>query len=130
MNSRILIADDDSGLRQLMRLILAREGFDVIEAANGEQTLALAMVVDPALILLDVMMPDMDGYDVCRRLKADQRTGRVPVVFVSAAEGVALRNEALKLGADACIKKPIGPRDLVERVRAVLAGVENRAPCA
>jgi len=63
-------------------------------------------------------------------LKADQRTGRVPVVFVSAAEGVALRNEALKLGADACIKKPIGPRDLVERVRAVLAGVENRAPCA
>jgi DNA-binding response OmpR family regulator len=130
MNSRILIADDDSGLRQLMRLILAREGFDVIEAANGEQTLALAMVVDPALILLDVMMPDMDGYDVCRRLKADQRTGRVPVVFVSAAEGVARCNETLRLGAEACIKKPVGPRDLVARVRAVLDGVGNRPTCA
>jgi len=130
MNSRILIADDDSGLRELMRLILAREGFDVIEAANGEQTLALAMVVDPALILLDVMMPDMDGYDVCRRLKADQRTGRVPVVFVSAAEVVARCNETLRLVADACIKKPVGPRDLVARIRAVLDGVGNRATCA
>ena len=128
MNSRILIADDDSGLRQLMRLILAREGFDVIEAANGEQTLALALVVDPALILLDVMMPDMDGYDVCRRLKTDRRTGRVPVVFVSAAEGVACRNETLKLGADDCIRKPIGPRDLVARIRTVLDAAYNRTP--
>ena len=75
MNSRILIADDDAGLRQLMRLILAREGFEVIEAADGEQALALAITGDPALILLDVMMPGLNGYDVCRRLKADQRTG-------------------------------------------------------
>jgi DNA-binding response OmpR family regulator len=120
MNSRILIADDDAGLRQLMRMILAREGFEVIEAANGEQALALATAVDPALILLDVMMPGMDGYDVCRRLKTDQRTGRVPVVFVSAAEDVSRRNEVQRLGADACIKKPIGPRDLVARIRAVL----------
>jgi DNA-binding response OmpR family regulator len=120
MNSRILVTDDDEGLRQLMRMILSREGFDVIEAANGEQALALALTADPALILLDVMMPGMDGYDVCRRLKTDQRTGRVPVVFVSAAEDVLYRNEVQKLGAAACIKKPIGPRDLVMRVRAVL----------
>jgi DNA-binding response OmpR family regulator len=130
MNSRILIADDDAGLRQLMRMILAREGFEVIEAANGEQALALAMAIDPALILLDVMMPGMDGYDVCRRLKTDQRTGRVPVVFVSAAEDVSQRNEVQKLGADACIKKPIGPRDLVARIRAVLNGNGKNAPLA
>jgi DNA-binding response OmpR family regulator len=122
MNSRILIADDDAGLRQLMRMILSREGFEVIEAANGEQALALATAVAPALILLDVMMPDMDGYDVCRRLKTDQRTGRVPVMFVSAAEDVSHRNEVQHLGAVACIKKPIGPRDLVARIHAVLNG--------
>jgi len=130
MNSRILIADDDAGLRQLMRLILAREGFEVIEAADGEQALALAITGDPALILLDVMMPGLNGYDVCRRLKADQRTGRVPVVFVSAAEDVVHRNEVQRLGAVACIKKPVGPRDLVARIRAVLNGNGKSVPCA
>ena len=71
MKPRILVADDDDGLRQLLRLILAREGFEVFEAANGEQALALAVDVNPAVILLDVMMPGLDGYDVCRRLKSD-----------------------------------------------------------
>jgi DNA-binding response OmpR family regulator len=120
MKQRILVADDDDGLRQLLRLILAREGFEVFEAASGEQALALAVTVDPAVILLDVMMPGLDGYDVCRRLKSDQRTGDVPVVFVSAAEDVMRRNELQKLGAAACIQKPIGPRDLVARIRAVM----------
>ena len=120
MKPRILVADDDDGLRQLLRLILAREGFEVFEAANGEQALAMAVAVDPAVILLDVMMPGLDGYDVCRRLKSDQRTGNVPVVFVSAAEDVYRRNEAQQLGAAACIQKPIGPRDLVARIRSVM----------
>ncbi len=121
MQPRILVADDDAGLRQLMRLILSREGFEVFEAANGEQALALAVTVDPTLILLDVMMPDLDGYDVCRRLKSDQRTDHVPIVFVSAAEDVSRRNEQQKLGAAACIQKPIGPRDLVARIRLVMS---------
>ncbi len=120
MQPRILVADDDDGLRQLLRLILAREGFEVFEAASGEQALALAVAVDPAVILLDVMMPGMDGYDVCRRLKSDQRTGNVPVVFVSAAEDMMRRNDLHNLGAAACIQKPIGPRDLVARIKAVM----------
>ena len=128
MKPRILVADDDDGLRQLLRLILAREGFEVFEAASGEQALALAVTVDPAVILLDVMMPGLDGYDVCRRLKSDQRTGNVPVVFVSAAEDVLRRNEVQKLGAAACIQKPIGPRDLVARVRAVMNRRNGTAP--
>jgi DNA-binding response OmpR family regulator len=93
MKPRILVADDDDGLRQLLRLILSREGFEVFEAANGEQALALAVYVNPSVILLVVMMPGLDGYDVCRRRKSDQRTGDVPVVFVSAAEDVVRRNE-------------------------------------
>ncbi len=130
MKQRILVADDDDGLRQLLRLILSREGFEVFEAANGEQALALAVTVDPALILLDVMMPGLDGYDVCRRLKSDRRTGEVPVVFVSAAEDVARRNEVQKLGAAACIQKPIGPRDLVARIRAVMNRCNGTVPAA
>lgn len=130
MNPRILVADDDDGLRQLLRLIFAREGFEVFEAASGEQALALAVAVDPAIILLDVMMPGLDGYDVCRRLKSDQRTGDVPVVFVSAAEDVARRNDLQKLGAAACIQKPIGPRDLVARVKAVMNRRNGTAPNA
>ena len=130
MKQRILVADDDDGLRQLLRLILAREGFEVFEAASGEQALALAVTVDPAVILLDVMMPGLDGYDVCRRLKSDQRTGDVPVVFVSAAEDVMRRNELQKLGAAACIQKPIGPRDLVARIQAVLNRRNGAAPVA
>jgi DNA-binding response OmpR family regulator len=130
MKQRILVADDDEGLRQLLRLILAREGFEVFEAANGEQALALAVAVNPAVILLDVMMPGLDGYDVCRRLKSDRRTGDVPVVFVSAAEDVARRNEMQKLGAAACIQKPIGPRELVARITAVMNRRNGAAPVA
>ncbi len=120
LKPRILVADDDEGLRQLLRLILQREGFDVVEAANGEQALARAADSDPELILLDVMMPGMDGYTVCRELKRDRRTGGVPVIFFSAAEDVTRRNEALKVGAVDCIKKPIGPRDLVARIRVAM----------
>jgi DNA-binding response OmpR family regulator len=130
MKPRVLVADDDAGLRQLIRLILSREGFEVFEAANGEQALALALTIDPAVILLDVMMPDLDGYDVCRRLKSDKRTDHVPVVFVSAAEDVSRRNEQQKLGADACIKKPIGPRDLVARIRSVMVHRNSTALAA
>jgi DNA-binding response OmpR family regulator len=130
MKPRILVADDDDGLRQLLRLILVREGFEVFEAADGEQALAMAAVVDPAVILLDVMMPGLDGYDVCRRLKSDQRTNAVPVVFVSAAEDVMRRNDMQKLGAAACIKKPIGPRDLVARIQAVMNHRNGAAPAA
>lgn len=118
MKPRVLVADDDEGLRQLYRLILQREGFDVIEAANGEQTLALAMNSAPTVILLDIMMPGMNGFEVCQRLKSDGRTGTVPVILVSAMEDVARLNDVLHAGADACLQKPIGPRELVERLKS------------
>ena len=120
MLPRILVADDDDGVRQLLRLIFARAGFDVIEAASGEQALARAVDSDPNVILLDIMMPGMDGYDTCRQLKSDSRTKGVPVIFVSALEDRAGRNSAARYGADDWIKKPIGPRDLVARVQLVM----------
>jgi DNA-binding response OmpR family regulator len=121
MTTRVLVADDDEGLRQLYRLILQREGFEVIEAANGEQTLARAVDSAPTIILLDIMMPGMNGFEVCQRLKNDRRTDAVPVILVSAMEDVAKLNETLKAGADVCLKKPIGPHELVERMKSLLS---------
>lgn len=121
MIPRILVADDDDGVRQLMRLIFTREGFEVIEAASGEQALLRAAESAPSVILMDVMMPDMDGYTACRRLKGDHRTGRVPVIFVSAIENALGASNPSTFGADDWIKKPVSPRDLVSRVRSVLS---------
>jgi DNA-binding response OmpR family regulator len=120
MTHRILIADDDEDLRQLLRLMLSREGFDVIEAANGTDALARAYDSHPTLVLLDIMMPDIDGFEVCRRLRSDEHTHRLPIIFVSAMDDITQRNEMLKLGADDCIRKPISPRALIARVREVM----------
>jgi DNA-binding response OmpR family regulator len=124
---RVLVADDDEGLRQLMRMVLRRDGFEVIEAANGVEALARARDCDPTVILLDVMMPGMDGADVCRSLKSDTRFDNVPVIFVSAIDDIKQRNESQRLGADDCIRKPIGPRELVARVRGVME--QRGIPC-
>jgi two-component system, OmpR family, alkaline phosphatase synthesis response regulator PhoP len=117
---RILVADDDEGLRQLMRLILRHEGFEVIEAVNGQDALARAQDSNPSVVLLDIMMPGMDGLAVCRNLKNDQRFNRVPVIFVTAIDDLQHRVASKELGIDDYIKKPIGPRELVARVRGVM----------
>ena len=100
MPTRVLVADDDTGLRQLYKLILKRQGLEVIEAADGEQALARAIDSGPAAILLDIMMPGINGLEVCRRLKHDGRTNAVPVILISAMEDVSRLNEALQVGAD------------------------------
>ncbi len=120
MPQRILVVDDDAGLRQLMRLILAREGFEVVEAASGEEALVLATAVEPALILLDVMMPGMDGLAVCRNLKRDQRFNQAPIIFVTALDDLQHQAASRELGAADYISKPIGPRELMNRIRGVL----------
>jgi DNA-binding response OmpR family regulator len=111
-------------------MVLRREGFEVIEAVDGEEALARAYDSQPVLVLLDVMMPGVDGFDVCRRLRSDVRTHRLPIVFVSAIDDIKHRNELLKLGADDCIKKPIGPRELITRLRGVMErrGIVYLAP--
>jgi DNA-binding response OmpR family regulator len=120
MAPRILIAEDDEGLRQMWRLAFDLAGFEVLEAADGPETLARVRDSGPTLVLLDVMMPGLDGFDVCRQLRYDQRTHRLPIIFVSALTDIKQRNELLKLGADACVSKPVGPRELITRIREVL----------
>jgi len=114
---RILIVDDEPDLLSVLRFGLEVDGFDVIEASDGEQGLNLARENSPDLIVLDLMLPRMDGYKVCRALKFDERYRRIPVFILSARSGDVDRRLALELGADAYVTKPYDMRDLVGRIR-------------
>lgn len=121
---KILLVDDDPHIRDMVRFALAREGFAVIEAGDGLEGLRLAENERPDLILLDVMMPEMDGTEVCRRLRRDSR---VPIIFLSSRDDEIDRVLGLELGGDDYVGKPFSPRELVARVKAVLRRLEPPA---
>ena len=114
---RVLIVDDEPDLLSVLRFGLEVEGFDVLEASDGEQGLNMAREHTPDLIVLDLMLPRMDGYKVCRALKFDERYRRIPIFILSARSGETDRRLALDLGADAFITKPYDMKDLVSRIR-------------
>lgn len=120
MKPRLLIVDDDDDVRCLFRMALERD-FEVIEAASGVQALARAQDATPALILLDLMLPDIDGLEVYRRLHADDRTNTIPVIFVSARADLLNYAAALQLGTEHFLGKPVGLHDLKQRIQAVMA---------
>src|SRR5438270_3139143 len=119
-NKTILIIDDEKDLLELVRYNLEKEGYDAICAADGDTGLEIATRHKPALILLDLMMPGKDGLEVCRQLRADHRTNRVPIIMLTAKATEADRVVGLELGADDYVVKPFSPRELVARVKAVL----------
>ena len=119
-NGRILLADDEARNRRLLRAILVPLECDVIEAADGEEALALAHTARPDVILLDGIMPKLNGFDVCRRLKADPATTHIPVFLVTALQEDSVRQEALDAGADDCLIKPFDGRILTARLRQIL----------
>lgn len=120
MAEKILIVDDDLDSLKLIGLMLQRHGYEVVAANSGTQALTKATNDHPNLIILDVMMPDMDGYEVCRRLKADERTRHIPVIFLTAMQEP--ENEALgfEVGAADFIHKPISPAIVQARVKTHL----------
>ena len=115
---RILVVDDEPDLITVLKIGLETEGYEVLTASDGEQGLALARQVLPDLMLLDLMLPRMDGYKVCRTLKFDERYRRIPIFILSARSGETDRRLALELGADEFHSKPYNMRELVARVRA------------
>lgn len=117
---RILIVDDETDLVSVLRFALEVEGFEVLEAADGEEGLRKAHQARPDLMVLDLMLPKLDGYKVCRALKFDQRFKRVVVFILSARSGQQDRKLAFDMGADAFVTKPYDIRDLVSRIRARL----------
>jgi two-component system phosphate regulon response regulator PhoB len=117
----ILIIDDEKDLIEMVRYNLEdKEGYDTISATDGQAGLEIAQRHKLDLIVLDLMMPGIDGLEVCRRLRADPRTSRVPVIMLTAKATEADRIVGLELGADDYITKPFSPRELVARVKAIL----------
>jgi DNA-binding response OmpR family regulator len=119
---RVLVVDDDKVIQQLLEVNLELEGYEVVKASNGEDALRLVQDVRPDLVLLDVMMPKLDGREVCRRIKADPRTAQTPIIFLSARAQDMDVNSGLELGASAYVTKPFDPVDLLDTVMRVLAG--------
>jgi DNA-binding response OmpR family regulator len=120
MGSLILIAEDERDIREFLMVALQVSGFNVIEARNGEEAVALANSHMPDLILLDVRMPKVTGFEACETLKASPNTKDIPVVFLSAYANKDEIRQGLALGADEYLTKPIAPDVLTERVSCIL----------
>jgi len=121
MAEKILVADDDADSLKLIGLMLKRQGYEVVAANAGLPALQKAYAETPDLIILDVMMPDMDGYEVCRRLRAEPKTTNIPIIMFTAKTMVDDKIEGFEAGADDYLTKPTHPAELASRVRAVLA---------
>lgn len=115
--SKILVADDDENVRELCRLVLTTEGFQVVEAADARGCVALAETEQPDLVLLDWMMPGKDGMDALRELKAGDLTRKIPVVMLTALDGLSQITVATYNGADGYVTKPFEVEDLLTLVR-------------
>jgi len=123
----ILVIDDEKDLIELVRYNLEKDGFDVIAATDGQSGLEVVKKHRPDLVVLDLMMPGLDGLQVCQQLRADPRAGRIPVIMLTAKATEADRIVGLELGADDYITKPFSPREVLARVKAVL---RRSAPAA
>ena len=123
---RVLVTDDEDNIRFLLDAALRHFGFDVVLAANGREALGAVADAKPDLIVLDVMLPDLDGFEVCRRLRADGV--RVPVLFLTARDGTEEKVRGLTLGGDDYVTKPFSLEEVVARVRAILRRANGEAP--
>src|ERR1035437_4931077 len=120
MNKTILVVDDELDIRDLISYNLTREGFAVESAANGKEALAKLEKTPAALIILDIMMPEMDGFEACRAIRANPKTASLPVLFLTARATEIDQIVSLELGADDYVRKPVSPRVLVARVKSLL----------
>ena len=118
----ILVVDDEEPIRQLASLYLEKEGFQVACAADGPEAIELAQRQRPALVVLDVMLPTIDGFEVCRRLRRDSE---VPILMLTARNEDVDKIVGLELGADDYLTKPFNPREMVARVKAILRRYES-----
>ena len=120
--NNILIVDDDPHIRDVLRFALTKEGFKVTEAENGVEALKVFKTANPDLLILDIMMPEMDGTDVCREIRKQSNT---PIIFLTSKDDEVDRIVGLELGGDDYVTKPFSPRELVARTRAVLRRAQS-----
>lgn len=115
--TKILIVDDDTNIAELIALYLQKEGYDTKEVYTGKKAIEAFATYEPNLVLLDVMLPEMDGYDVCKEIR---KTSKTPIIMLTAKCDVFDKVLGLELGADDYIVKPFDPKELIARVKAVL----------
>lgn len=118
---KILVIDDDEKARKLAQIILKSRDYEMAVAADGLEGLEQAIREKPDLVLLDVMMPGMDGFETCERLKGDERTKDIPVIMLTAADDLELNRKAFKRGAMMCLTKPYRAEALVNAIESILA---------
>jgi DNA-binding response OmpR family regulator len=126
MPDKILIIDDDVDTLRLVGLILQRDGYQILAAADGPQGLNVAESELPDIILLDVMMPHMDGYEVARQLRANQKTAHIPILIFTARTQIEAKVAGFESGADAYLTKPTHASELQMQVRSLLARSKDR----
>lgn len=125
MNNRIMIVDDDQELLRLIGLSLHRAGYEPVAAQNAEEALKKVRQQQPALIILDVMLPGASGLELCRQLRSQARTLPLPIIMLSARTQLEDKIEGLEAGADEYLTKPINPKEMVARVKALIARTEQ-----
>ncbi|MBO8172336.1 MAG: response regulator transcription factor [Bacillaceae bacterium] len=120
---KILVADDDPNVREIIRLYFTKLQIQLLEAKNGRQALELVESETPDIVILDVMMPEMDGFEVCREVR---KTSDVPIIMLTAKEEEFDRVLGLEIGADDYVVKPFSPRELVARIKAIFRRIQPR----
>src|SRR4030042_1802498 len=121
MPEKILIVDDDLDTLRLVGLMLQHQGYRILAASGGIQGSSMGQTDNPDLILLDIMMPEMDGYEVARKLRSEPTTNSIPIIMFTAKTQVDDKVEGFEAGADDYLTKPTQPRELFAHVKAVLA---------
>ncbi|NIP25547.1 MAG: response regulator [Phycisphaerae bacterium] len=124
---KILIVEDDRDIVEMVEYNLQEEGYVTVSALNGEDGVRLAGSEQPDLIILDIMLPVIDGFEVCRTLKGDDKTSQIPIIILSAKSQETDKVVGLELGADDYVTKPFSPRELIARIRAIMRrGAERK----
>jgi CheY-like chemotaxis protein len=124
---RVLVVEDDPDIQKVIRMALRFQGItDVVAAGSGEECLTLVEDVDPDVILMDVMMPRVDGYDICRRLKSQPSTSHIPVIFLTAKAQQSERQRGFQAGAAGYLIKPFDPMTLCDQILSILNGGSTR----
>lgn len=117
---KILVVDDDQGTTKLLELILSKEGYDVVSVNNSCDTLSTALTCDPNLILLDLVMPSVDGFEVCKHVREKSQFAHIPIVFFTSVSDVEKKVAAFGAGANDYIVKPVHPQELKIRIKALI----------
>jgi DNA-binding response OmpR family regulator len=126
MKKKILVVDDEDDILQFLELVLREKGYDVVTAASGQEALTRAQIEKPDLVLLDIMMPQMDGWEVLKLLRVDDETADIPVAMLSARTEAKDRVQGLQEGAVDYICKPFALQELLEKISTIFGQVEER----